>query len=179
MTRQDIYEAVWASPVTEVAARLKLSPGTLRNACRAADVPVPGRGHWVRASIGKASATPKLTGNRDERIALRKGELFAHDAERPMGEAGTAEPILLQQGRTGCDGPDAMSLRLQIVEAASQRWMRQQESLAFLAQVLAATVQLPPSRATPLLVTLRGLVQAVQADQTVRDTITRLAASQR
>ena len=179
MTRQDIYDAVWASPVTEVAARLQLSPGTLRNACHAAEVPVPWRGHWVRASIGKAPTPPKLPGNRNERMVLRKGDLAMQGTEPRSGVLTTPELPSAQKSETSRDAPDRMGMQLQVLEAASQRWAREQQLLAFLAQVLARTTQLPPAQAAPLLATLTGLVQTLRADHAVQDAITGLTASQR
>lgn len=179
MTRQDIYDAVWASPLTEVAARLKLSPGTLRTACQAAEVPVPGRGHWVRASIGKTPAPPRLPGNGNERMVLRKGELALQETEPTSGELTAPEPLSAQKAETGREVPDRMGMQLQVLEAASQRWAREQQLLAFLAQVLAGTTQLPPAQATPLLATLTGLVQTLRTDHAVQDAISGLTASQR
>jgi hypothetical protein len=149
MTRQDIYDAVWASPLTEVAARLKLSPGTLRTACNAAEVPVPGRGHWVRASIGKAPSPPSLPGNRNERMVLRKGELAMHETEQTSDELAASESLSPQKAGSVREVSDLMGVQLQVLEAASQRWVREQQLLAFLAQVLAGTTQLPPQAGRP------------------------------
>lgn len=48
LTRQQLYEMVWAEPVTKVAAKVGLSDRGLGNLCARYDIPVPGRGYWAR-----------------------------------------------------------------------------------------------------------------------------------
>ena len=51
--RQDLYDLAWSEPMHKLAKRLDLSGVRLAKVCRAADIPVPGRGYWARLQAGK------------------------------------------------------------------------------------------------------------------------------
>ncbi|MGC4120489.1 MAG: hypothetical protein QM765_39100 [Myxococcales bacterium] len=53
VSREKLYEEVWAEPATAVAARYKVSSNFLARVCRRLGVPVPPRGHWARLQAGK------------------------------------------------------------------------------------------------------------------------------
>jgi hypothetical protein len=50
---EDLYDLVWTSPVSEVAARLGVSDVALAKLCRRAAIPRPGRGYWQRTESGQ------------------------------------------------------------------------------------------------------------------------------
>jgi len=50
---EDLYDLVWTSPVSEVAARLGASDVALAKLCRRAAIPRPGRGYWQRTESGQ------------------------------------------------------------------------------------------------------------------------------
>lgn len=52
--REDLYNLVWTSPVSEVAVRLGVSDVALAKLCHRAEIPIPGRGYWQRAEAGQA-----------------------------------------------------------------------------------------------------------------------------
>lgn len=60
ISRSDLYEQVWAEPMTKVAERLGVSDVGLAKACARADVPTPARGHWAKVQAGKPSRRPPL-----------------------------------------------------------------------------------------------------------------------
>lgn len=62
LTRQQLYDRVWAAPMTQVAAELGLSGGGLAKICDRLLIPYPPRGHWARAKAGRASEPPPLPG---------------------------------------------------------------------------------------------------------------------
>ncbi len=51
--REDLYNLVWTSPVSEIAARLGVSDVALAKLCRRAGISIPGRGYWQRAESGQ------------------------------------------------------------------------------------------------------------------------------
>ena len=73
LTRQQLYDRVWAAPMTQVAAELGLSGGGLAKICDRLLIPYPPRGHWARAKAGRASERPPLLG-RGAAPALTAGE---------------------------------------------------------------------------------------------------------
>src|SRR5437867_3393657 len=64
LDRDQLYEQVWAEPVTKVAARYGISDVALAKVCRKLDVPVPPRGYWRRLERGWQPARPPLSKRR-------------------------------------------------------------------------------------------------------------------
>ena len=52
LKREDLHKLVWTAPVSEIASRIGISDVGLAKACRRADIPLPGRGHWAKLSAG-------------------------------------------------------------------------------------------------------------------------------
>ncbi|MDP9975262.1 hypothetical protein J2W39_006551 [Variovorax paradoxus] len=97
MKRSELYEKVWASPMTKLAAELGISDVGLAKACRRHAVPVPPRGFWAKLKAGQkpprtALPTPELdvvvhfaTSDPEERarqqvIERRRVEMLRADA---------------------------------------------------------------------------------------------------
>jgi hypothetical protein len=59
-TRQELFDLVWAEPVSRLASKLGVSGVAIGKACRRADIPVPGRGYWARLQYGNAPPRPEL-----------------------------------------------------------------------------------------------------------------------
>jgi hypothetical protein len=59
-TRQQLYELVWAGPITTLAKTLAISDVGLAKACRRGDIPVPPRGYWARLNAGQRVARTPL-----------------------------------------------------------------------------------------------------------------------
>ncbi len=48
LTRQELYDLVWARPMTKVATDLGISDVGLKKVCAKHRIPVPGRGYWAK-----------------------------------------------------------------------------------------------------------------------------------
>lgn len=59
-TRQELYELVWASPVTTIAKLHGISDVGLAKRCRRLGVPLPPRGYWARSEVERAAVKPPL-----------------------------------------------------------------------------------------------------------------------
>lgn len=58
-TRQQLYELVWAGPITTLAKSLAVSDVGLAKACRRGDIPLPPRGYWAKLNAGqRVTRTP-------------------------------------------------------------------------------------------------------------------------
>ncbi len=55
VTRDELYELVWSSPMAEVAAKFGVSGSYLTRICKALNVPQPRAGHWAKVAAGQAS----------------------------------------------------------------------------------------------------------------------------
>jgi hypothetical protein len=58
--RQELFDEVWATPVTTLAKKYGLSDVGLRKICMTLDVPMPPRGHWAKLAAGKSTPKPFL-----------------------------------------------------------------------------------------------------------------------
>jgi len=94
--RNLLYDEIWAEPMRDVALRYGVSGGALAKTCRRLGVPVPGRGHWAKTTVGKAPDRPPLPelgeGER-ERIVVSRREVAL--APVPLAGLGEAVPLTL------------------------------------------------------------------------------------
>lgn len=60
LTREQLYDEVWAEPMATLGPKYGLSDVGLSKICRRLNVPVPGRGYWRQKEVGKKVRRPKL-----------------------------------------------------------------------------------------------------------------------
>lgn len=60
LTREQLYEEVWAEPMSTLAPRYGLSDVGLAKICRRLSVPVPGRCYWRQKEVGQKVRRPAL-----------------------------------------------------------------------------------------------------------------------
>lgn len=60
LSRQALFDLVWATPVRALAKRFSVSDPTLRKACQRARVPLPQAGYWAKVAAGKKVSRPSL-----------------------------------------------------------------------------------------------------------------------
>ncbi len=60
ISRNDLYERVWAEPAVKLAKEFGVSGPALAKACRKHSIPVPERGYWARLAAGKRVAKRPL-----------------------------------------------------------------------------------------------------------------------
>lgn len=56
LSREELYERIWSSPMTQVAAELGISDVALAKRCKKLNVPKPPVGYWAKVAAGQ---TPK------------------------------------------------------------------------------------------------------------------------
>jgi hypothetical protein len=54
ITREELYAAVWKTPLNKLADEFRTGSHNLVKACEVMHVPRPRQGHWTRLSLGKA-----------------------------------------------------------------------------------------------------------------------------
>ena len=59
-TREELFQKVWAQPVSIVAKEYQISDNALRKRCIHLNVPLPERGYWARLRAGKTVRKPQL-----------------------------------------------------------------------------------------------------------------------
>lgn len=60
LSRQDLYDLVWATPVKTLAQRFNISDVGLRKACQRSHIPLPPAGYWAKVAAGKKVTQPSL-----------------------------------------------------------------------------------------------------------------------
>jgi hypothetical protein len=67
ISRQELLDRVWSTPVDTLAGEWGLSGRGLAKACARVNVPVPPRGYWARLKAGQRPRRPRLP-------SLKRGE---------------------------------------------------------------------------------------------------------
>jgi hypothetical protein len=60
VTRAELYELVWRTPMSRLAAEFGVSDVALAKTCRRLSVPRPGRGYWAQIAVGREVKRPAL-----------------------------------------------------------------------------------------------------------------------
>lgn len=53
LTRKELYDLVWAEPMTTICKRFGLSDNGLRKHCKSMNIPTPSAGYWAKIKFGK------------------------------------------------------------------------------------------------------------------------------
>lgn len=90
VSREKLYEEVWAEPMVTVAARYDVSSSFLARICTRLNVPRPSRGYWAQLEVGKADGKPPLPEPRagDEIEWSREGPAKRLPPELPQAPVG-------------------------------------------------------------------------------------------
>ncbi len=60
ITRKELYDQVWSTPMYKLCQQYGLSDNGLRKTCKRFDIPTPKLGHWAKLMHGKKVSQPKL-----------------------------------------------------------------------------------------------------------------------
>jgi len=60
LSREYLYELVWAKPATHIARELAIKPAAVLKACKLLNIPRPTTGHWVKLEHGQSPLRPTL-----------------------------------------------------------------------------------------------------------------------
>jgi len=65
ITREELYEAVWAESVQSLAKALGISDVGLAKICKKLNVPRPGRGYWAKGAAARKVLKYRATAKTD------------------------------------------------------------------------------------------------------------------
>ena len=71
ISRRDLYNRVWSTPMSKLARELDISDVGLAKACRRHNIPRPARGYWAKLAAGKASPKARPAAGKSQTSALR------------------------------------------------------------------------------------------------------------
>lgn len=60
LTREELFELIWTTPVSKLAARFGISGVALAKTCAKFSIPRPGRGYWQQLAVGIKAKRPRL-----------------------------------------------------------------------------------------------------------------------
>lgn len=60
LSRQALYDLIWATPVKTLAQRFNISDVGLRKTCQRSHIPLPPAGYWAKVAAGKKVMQPSL-----------------------------------------------------------------------------------------------------------------------
>ncbi len=79
LTREELYELVWTTPMSRLAAEYEISDVGLKKLCARHNIPTPPRGYWAQRDAGRAPSRPKLPASKDRSpIQLRVATTDEH-----------------------------------------------------------------------------------------------------
>ena len=86
MTRDELYEKVWSTPMVTIAKELGISDRGLAKVCDRLEVPVPPRGRWAKLQADKPSSKIPLPSPKPmtpQEITLRKAVALRRAPRNP------------------------------------------------------------------------------------------------
>jgi hypothetical protein len=70
LSRRELYDRIWAVPMSKLAHELDISDVGLAKVCRRYNIPRPARGHWAKLAAGKAPPKPGLPASKVDTVQL-------------------------------------------------------------------------------------------------------------
>jgi hypothetical protein len=92
ITREQLYELVWSSPMTKVAEQFQVSGSYMAQVCSVLRVPRPDRGYWAKLAVGKAPERQPLP-------EARPGDQVRWSKESGLGDYKAPKPDEPPEGR--------------------------------------------------------------------------------
>jgi hypothetical protein len=148
LTRAELYEKVWTTPMQKLAKEFGLSDVGLAKLCHRHEIPAPGRGYWARIQFGQTPGRVTLPALKVTR--LDKIEVFPREPKKmqPMElEAGEVFPTI----HVASDGPITHRIARRIEKSMAKR-RADDRGLLFTRQ----------GRIVPLKITSEGLPRALR-----------------
>jgi hypothetical protein len=96
--REQLYAEIWESPLVKLAVKYGISAVALGKVCRKLQIPLPGRGYWVKKDSGKPVIQIPLPEAKNLPIVHRMKQSTAHadEAAQKAAETNPDDPELTQ-----------------------------------------------------------------------------------
>jgi hypothetical protein len=86
--REELYREVWEQPQVKVASKYGISAVRLGKVCRKLQIPLPGRGYWVKKEFGKPVQQASLPDVEDLPVVMRYDD---EEKTQPSSEQRSAQ----------------------------------------------------------------------------------------
>lgn len=67
LTRRELYDLVWATPLLVLSKKYDISDNGLRKICKKIDIPLPRLGHWQKIAHKKKVLIEKFVEKKNDR----------------------------------------------------------------------------------------------------------------
>ena len=84
LTREELYDRVWATPIKTLAAEFGLSDVGLAKICKKHKIPRPSRGYWAKVANGKRVLRWPLRAVKDQALSVVQIHQGAKPVETPQ-----------------------------------------------------------------------------------------------
>jgi len=126
LTRHELYELVWSTPLTTLAKRFSITDSGLRKICVRMGIPLPGFGYWMKIKYNKPVQIKKLVENYsgENEVTLKNrddGEMVMHDS--PSHLSILTQDIIAKEGDS-LIVPERLSLPHPIIAKAKDSFQR-------------------------------------------------------
>lgn len=123
--REELYRQIWEEPLIKVAAKYGISAVMLGKVCRKLQIPLPGRGYWIKKEFGKPVETMPLPDAENLPVVQRFKEIKSKNAEALAPEPQPTDPeyqrILQLESRIVIADPAAARHKFVTASAKSLR----------------------------------------------------------
>ncbi len=86
--RQELYDLVWAMPITRLSKQYGISFHKIRSTCKKMDIPIPDYGHWMRLQHNKPVDIKQLSNdyNGEMKVTFELGEVVTEGKGEVLAE---------------------------------------------------------------------------------------------
>ena len=113
LTRKELYDLVWAEPLSRLAKKYKISDNGLRKICKRMNIPIPAMGHWQKIQYGKKVIVTKLPAKYDgkDKVTLDEKKSSDIDVDSPIAQQRRLVQTIESSEDLPLKVPDRMSSR--------------------------------------------------------------------
>ena len=161
LTRESLYERVWAEPAAKISGEFGISDVAVGKLCKKMNVPKPPRGHWARVQAGQKITRPPLPPPRPETV-LRVVIHPPTKVELPESAEGIKAERL--QVSVPDDLADAPPFLLKAVKYVSALEFVGEERIDLPAEEGLPALSVSPAQFDRAILLLNGLILALRRD---------------
>jgi hypothetical protein len=127
VTRKELYELVWGTPMARLAEEFGVSGNGLAKACRRLQVPYPPRGYWAKKEAGKPVGRTKLPRARSDTLASTEIRPSPVDASPKKSEPPNTTALSAAALVTGLAVPERTTKLHPLIQGWIEQHRREQK----------------------------------------------------
>lgn len=110
VTRKELYDLVWSTPVIHIAKEYGFSDNGLRKICKKYNIPLPNSGYWSKLKFNKKVVKTKLPKqNDDPQISLENKNAKLNTGNHPLSKLALIKTTIQESTDLNLTVPDNLS----------------------------------------------------------------------